>query len=135
MNQDDVSNYNGNTICRLDNSQPGAGGYASGIFTTKMRVPLYILTGGKGEYGEGYKKGGFNGGGACSTESRSGSGGGATDFRLFVNSLFARILVAGGGGGSDDYYNPNSGYGGADDDSGGSGGFVGQAMWKDWTYQ
>ena len=122
----------GNTECKRSNSQPGSGGYASGIFITRSNIPMYILTGGKVLYGEiEFMKGGFNGGGsACATHTSSGSGGGATDFRLFRNSLFTRILVAGGGGGSDDYQN-----GIGDDGSGGSGGLPGQAMWINGVYQ
>ena len=46
-------------------------------------------------------------------------GGGATDFRLLINDLWHRILVAGGGGGSD---NGGGTFSQSDDGSGGSGG-------------
>ena len=134
LDQINVTKFGGNTKCNKVGSQPGAGGYSRGIFTARSTTPIYVLTGGKGNYGEGERPGGFNGGGsACSTRSSSGSGGGATDFRLFYNSLYSRILVAGGGGGSDDFTIDfaNAPYMGANDGSGGSGGLIGQAMWED----
>ena len=138
LDQNIVTKFEGNTICRKDGSQPGAGGYSRGIFTAKSTTPIYVLTGGKGNYGQGEKKGGFNGGGsACATKSSSGSGGGATDFRVFYNSLYSRILVAGGGGGSDDFAvaSATNPYMGSNDGSGGSGGLPGQAMWEDGYYK
>ena len=138
LDQINVTKFGGNTKCNKVGSQPGAGGYSRGIFTARSTTPIYVLTGGKGNYGEGERPGGFNGGGsACSTRSSSGSGGGATDFRLFYNSLYSRILVAGGGGGSDDFTIDfaNAPYMGANDGSGGSGGLIGQAMWEDGNYK
>ena len=137
INEEKVDLYGGNTECRMYTSQPGAGGYASGIFIARFSTPIYVVTGGQGKYGAGDNEGGYNGGGSsCAEDSESGSGGGATDFRLFTNSLYSRILVAGGGGGSDDSGSFNTtNYHGSDDGSGGSGGLIGQGMWKGGQYQ
>ena len=136
LSQTDVEKFLGNTECVKHNSQPGSGGYSRGILTLKHAASLYILTGGQGTYTAGEHKGGFNGGGsACSfSKSFAGSGGGATDFRLFRNSLYTRILVAGGGGGCDDAYLSELNPRGSNDGSGGSGGLTGQALWNNGTY-
>ena len=133
--QSNVTKYKGNTQCQKKSSQAGSGGYAKGVISLKTQAILYINTGGSGKYGQGDNPGGHNGGGSsCADYSSSGSGGGATDFRLFLNSLYTRILVAGGGGGSDDFDSPPT-YQKVNDGTGGSGGLIGQAMWKDGEYQ
>ena len=135
LSQEYVQQYQGNTQCIKHNSQPGSGGYSRGILKLSHGATLYILTGGKGTYSTDDHKGGFNGGGSASSylSNMAGSGGGATDFRLFRNSLYTRILVAGGGGGCDD--ESMSTKRDDNDGSGGSGGLIGQAMWKNGTYQ
>ena len=58
--QNDVNNYNGNTICNKYSSQPGSGGYARGILKLTSPTLIYVLTGGVGQYGTGENKGGFD---------------------------------------------------------------------------
>ena len=110
------------------NSRAGRGGYSAGTVNLNENTTLYVVVGGRGQYGSGYIAGGFNGGGTGGSSS-SGSGGGATDVRLKsgvleTESLNSRIIVAGGGGGSDNssgcYENCYLG----DDGSGGAGGGI-----------
>lgn len=80
----------------------GWGGYSDGYLTLDSPTPFYIYVGGEGLSGSTNTPsgvlGGFNGGGR--TIAVSGfSGGGASDFRIGSNSLYARVMVAGGGGG------------------------------------
>ena len=91
-------------------SQPGGkGGYSKGIITLNKKTNLYLYTGGQGLNGTTYNSngattaGGFNGGGSATSVNRRGSGGGGTDIRIAVDSLYARVLVAGGGSGSSGY--------------------------------
>ncbi len=90
----------------------GKGGYAIGTLTLTKPTIMYIYVGGSGQTGK--TAGGFNGGGKRGTYN---GGGGATDFRIGQDSLYARVIVAGGGA-SD---GATSKYGGA------GGGTVGQA--------
>lgn len=97
-------NGSGNT------SYPGGkGGYSKGIITLNKKTNLYLYTGGQGLNGTTYNSngattaGGFNGGGSTTSISGRGSGGGGTDIRIAVDSLYARVLVAGGGSGSSGY--------------------------------
>lgn len=97
-------NGSGNT------SQPGGkGGYSKGIITLNKKTNLYLYTGGQGLNGTTYNSngtttaGGFNGGGSTTSINSRGSGGGGTDIRIAVDSLYARVLVAGGGSGSSGY--------------------------------
>ena len=97
-------NGSGNT------SQPGGkGGYSKGIITLNKKTNLYLYTGGQGLNGTTYNSngatttGGFNGGGSTTSLNSRGSGGGGTDIRIAVDSLYARVLVAGGGSGSSGY--------------------------------
>lgn len=84
----------------------GKGGYSKGIITLNKKTNLYLYTGGQGLNGTTYNSngattaGGFNGGGSTTSISSRGSGGGGTDIRIAVDSLYARVLVAGGGSGS-----------------------------------
>ena len=128
-----VEKYKGNAVCKKDNSQPGAGGYSSGEINIFRGTRIYVVVGESGKYGYSNVKGGFNGGGSVLTAAShpSGSGGGATDFRIIKNSLYNRVLVAGGGGGSDNYYGT---YLGGDDGSGGSGGYPSQGLWSNGVY-
>lgn len=94
-------NGNGNT------SYPGGkGGYSKGTITLDKKTNLYLYTGGQGLGGTTYNlsgattAGGFNGGGSAASQNSRGSGGGGTDIRIAVDSLYARVLVAGGGSGS-----------------------------------
>lgn len=88
----------------------GYGGYSIGTLSFSANTTFYIYTGGKGSspargststYSN---SGGFNGGGDCvhwSNDSFAGSGGGgASDIRIGIDSLYSRVIVAGGGGGS-----------------------------------
>ena len=91
-------------------SQPGGkGGYSKGIITLNKKTNLYLYTGGQGLNGTTYNSngattaGGFNGGGSATSVNSRGSGGGGTDIRIAVDSLYARVLVAGGGSGSSGY--------------------------------
>lgn len=97
-------NGNGNT------SYPGGkGGYSKGTITLDKKTNLYLYTGGQGLGGTTYilsgatTAGGFNGGGSAASQNSRGSGGGGTDIRIAVDSLYARVLVAGGGSGSSGY--------------------------------
>ena len=76
----------------------GKGGYVSALLSFPRVTEAFLYIGGRGhDYETGEKSGGFNGGG--DTWMHRGSGGGATDIRLFMDSYESRILVAGGGGG------------------------------------
>lgn len=93
-------------------SQPGGkGGYSKGIITLNKKTNLYLYTGGQGLNGTTFNlngattTGGFNGGGSTTSINSRGSGGGGTDIRIAVDSLYARVLVAGGGSGSSGYTN------------------------------
>ena len=87
----------------------GKGGYSKGIITLNKKTNLYLYTGGQGLNGTTYNSngattaGGFNGGGSATSINSRGSGGGGTDIRIAVDSLYARVLVAGGGSGSSGY--------------------------------
>lgn len=89
----------------------GKGGYSKGIITLNKKTNLYLYTGGQGLNGTTYNSngatttGGFNGGGSTTSINSRGSGGGGTDIRIAVDSLYARVLVAGGGSGSSGYTN------------------------------
>jgi hypothetical protein len=90
----------------------GLGGYASGILTLRERTKVFIHLGGQASdstIGDG--TGGCNGGG-YTTHSGGRSGGGSTDIRLKVDSLYSRVIVAGGGGGTSDGTSDSGGYGG-----------------------
>lgn len=87
----------------------GKGGYSKGIITLNKKTNLYLYTGGQGLNGTTHNSngatttGGFNGGGSTTSINNRGSGGGGTDIRIAVDSLYARVLVAGGGSGSSGY--------------------------------
>lgn len=127
-------------------SSGGLGGYTKAIMEVINEITVYCYVGGAGFYGAGNSSyggpiGGWNGGGNGG-DSISGSGGGATDFRLIngnwnnTNSLKSRFIVAGGGGGADDGTSANTGtVGGSNDGSGGSGGgLIAQGAWIDGSY-
>jgi hypothetical protein len=123
-------------------SQGGLGGYTKATMSLIENTVFYIYVGRAGQYNVsgnpyGGPLGGWNGGGRAGNVS-SGSGGGATDFRLKggawnnADSLKSRILVAGAGGGAD---NAGGSAGGGDDGSGGAGGgLTGQGAWVDGGY-
>ena len=135
IDQNLVIQYQGNADCQLVPSTSGAGGYAAGTIEFKHPVKMYVRVGGAGTFGSPNAVGGYNGGGSSrdslETGCVSGSGGGATDFRLFEDSLYNRILVAGGGGGAD---NSEGTFLGQDDGSGGAGGLPSQGIWIDGVY-
>lgn len=106
-------------------ASPGKGGYSSGKIKFTEETAVWLHTGGQGGRGATAAqaapiKGGYNGGGDSSYNGNSnyghggGSGGGASDIRISMNSMFARVIVAGGGGGSGSSWNytANGGYGG-----------------------
>ncbi len=86
----------------------GKGGYSVGTLTLDKATALYVYAGGSGNTGG--TSGGFNGGGK--RESYNG-GGGASDIRIWQDSLYARVIVAGGGG-SDGASNRQGMYGGGE---------------------
>ena len=90
--------------CNIKNN---GGGYSSGILTLQSEKELFACVGGKGEFSKTTNpSGGFNGGASGKVgraKGCSGGGGGATDFRLVVDSLDSRIIVAGGSGGVGHY--------------------------------
>lgn len=77
-----------------------SGGYAEGILTLYEPTTLYIYIGGQGKGAATNTGGGFNGGGNAGGYGSSGAGGGASDVRLRIDSLYSRVIVAGGGAGS-----------------------------------
>ena len=93
----------------------GKGGVDTGTLTVSPGLQLIIRVGESGTTGNS-AAGGFNGGGATSATGGylPGSGGGASDIRLSVDTVTARIVVAGGGGGASGYcYSNQAGDGGA----------------------
>lgn len=118
----------------------GLGGRATATFILPTYITIYVYVGGAGyyNYDAGTKPtGGWNGGGNGGNRA-SGSGGGATDFRIIggawnnIESLYSRFLVAGGGGGTDNWNGGTT----SDDGSGGSGGGIeGQGAWINGSYQ
>ena len=72
----------------------GLGGYSKGEITLDKKTRVFVHVGSQGTS----TSGGCNGGGT-SSHSKCAAGGGATDVRLFLDDLYARIIVAGGGGG------------------------------------
>jgi hypothetical protein len=105
----------------------GPGGYTRGEISLNAGQTVYIYVGQVGNIiAEDYSvPPTFNGGGQGGIDAEfggsvAGSGGGATDFRLFggdwnnASSLNSRIMVAAGGGGGEDPANiaQNGGYGG-----------------------
>ena len=134
IEQSIVDDFGGNSNCNLLSSTSGAGGYISGNISFTFPVKLFLHIGGQGTFGPQIQQGGYNGGGSTIFHQTlyAGSGGGATDFRLFSDTLYHRILVAGGGGGSDN--NDQGQFLKNDDGSGGAGGIPSQGAWSDGTY-
>lgn len=100
-------NYDGNYRVELWGAQGGGdygglGAYTSGNIKLTKKQMFYAYIGGHPvtvtEYG-------YNGGGISNSDGRFGSGGGATDIRIYndtwnnFDSLKSRIMVASGGGG------------------------------------
>jgi hypothetical protein len=100
----------------------GNGGYARGTITLRERTKVYVHVGGQGsDSSAGSGTQGCNGGGYGGQRS----GGGATDIRLKVDSLYSRVIVAGGGGGTGDQSPDTGGHGGGL--NGGNGGEAGNS--------
>lgn len=86
----------------------GAGGYSYGTLTLTDKATLYVYAGGQPTSSTtiGAVTGGFNGGGDGCVRAYSGTttygqgGGGGSDIRIGIDSLYSRVIVAGGGGGS-----------------------------------
>ena len=79
--------------------KPIPGGFSSGkiILTEETNIFVHVGGGGsKAEDKENLPLGGYNGGGST---IYGRSGGGGTDIRLFEDSLYSRVIVAGGSGG------------------------------------
>ena len=127
--QSTVTNYEGNTECRMSTSvnQPGSGAYMSGVITLRKDTFVFASIAGMGEFiSSRAPKGGYNGGGDALYSSQFGasSGGGSTDIKFEVNDLYHRVLVAGGGGGIDNAQG-----------TGGSGGYEdAQGYWIESNY-
>lgn len=77
----------------------GKGGYSVGNIKLTKDTILYIYVGQSGS--KAVESSTFGGGGKAEASStyNSGQGGGASDFRIGQDSLYARVIVAGGGGG------------------------------------
>jgi len=84
----------------------GRGGYSVGTVYLAQGTQVWACVGGQGSQATRtdtapYPGGANGGGGAFRTDNGNGretaSGGGGTDFRIGVNSLYARVIVAGGG--------------------------------------
>jgi hypothetical protein len=105
----------------------GLGGYAKGVLTLRERTKVFVRLGGQGsDTTNGVGTEGCNGGGYASHTGCGGrSGGGATDIRLKVDSLYSRVIVAGGGGGGGDQTADSGGHGGGL--NGGNGGYYGHS--------
>lgn len=123
----------------------GRGGYSYGLLSIEEDTLLYCYVGGQPATNSTNRtttSGGFNGGGNGYNRWYSGTytygqgGGGATDFRIATDSLYARVIVAGGGGGSASVDaattkygggisggSPQSGYGASQTGSGTNGSF------------
>ena len=143
---ENVTKYKGNTKCTNKSSMAGAGGYTSAYLLLHESTKIFLAIGGQGSIKKGsandqYEdserpKGDFNGGakGSLFHATPSSGGGGATDFRLYKDDFWHRVLVSGGGGGSDNEYtttDPTSdnGRGGA------GGGLIAQGPWIDNVYK
>ena len=144
---ENVTKYKGNTKCTYVTSMAGAGGYTSAYLFLRKPTKIFLAIGGQGThtYGssdDGYEdsvrpKGGFNGGAKGSLFSKStgsSGGGGATDFRLYEDDFWHRVLVSGGGAGSD---NENSGDDPTVDNGrgGAGGGLIAQGPWIENVYE
>jgi prepilin-type N-terminal cleavage/methylation domain-containing protein len=121
----------------LANFGGGVGGYAAGTIRLTKGTVVYLTAGGAGRNYRTYASystvpaDSFNGGGSTiktdgtalgSYNEFAGEGGGASDIRIattspYVNSLYARVIVAGGGGGGGIMY--MSGYAGGNGGNGG----------------
>jgi hypothetical protein len=101
----------------------GLGGYSKGILTLRERTKVFVRLGSQGsDTASGIGTEGCNGGGYATYNGCTGrSGGGATDIRLKVDSLYSRVIVAGGGGGVGDQTGDTGGHGGGL--NGGDGGY------------
>ncbi|MCL2002045.1 glycine-rich protein, partial [Candidatus Saccharibacteria bacterium] len=87
----------------------GRGGYSTGTVYLAAGTQAWACVGGQGAQASRTpstpQPGGANGGGgAYRTDNGNGrevaTGGGGTDIRLNINSLYSRVIVAGGGGGA-----------------------------------
>lgn len=103
--------WGGSGGCRHEINESQRGGYSEGILTVDSEAQLYGVVGGSGIGTElinvtysnmNYPYAMYNGGGvqASSTIIFGNAGGGATDFRIGSDSLYARVIVAGGAGGN-----------------------------------
>ena len=95
----------------------GPGGYSVGVINLIDKTKMYLYAGGKGSTANGRSgviSGGFNGGGSAqgNTGSSVGAGGGGTDIRIGIDSLYSRVIVAGGGGGASTIRSRNGANGG-----------------------
>ena len=90
----------------VNSNAGGKGGYSSGILSLSKPTIAYINIAGKGLplSSEVVQYGGYNGGGNGQRDPTSGhygvGGGGSTDIRIGMNSVYNRVIVSGGGGGA-----------------------------------
>lgn len=116
---------------RSSSTYGGKGGYAVGTLELSNLIDVFLYAGGEGGYSStntgGDKAGGFNGGGY-----RYGypGGGGASDIRLAIDSLYARVIVAGGGGSDGKSSNAGGAAGVSASGGYGSGGTMGNTTYS-----
>ena len=105
------------------------GGYAQGTIKLNSFEDIYVRVGGSGYFGyvapqmdthveynaAVMANRGFNGGGLCCKQGdiRAAYGGGASDIRIGVDDVYARVIVAGGAGGHGSAEQSGSRFGGA----------------------
>lgn len=102
----DIDCYGGDGSFRYLPTNGGRGGYAHACLTTLSTKVLYARVAGNGFHGsiyqlENYDYIGWNGAKHWTNgDIRYSTGGGASDIRLYEDTLYHRILVAGGAGGA-----------------------------------
>lgn len=101
--------WGGDGGCRTNILESPRGGYSEGVLTLSNPTDIFGVVGGPG-IGTGIRNQSYkttlkyNGGGSQGTGGSTSyyqcAGGGATDFRIGSDSLYARVIVAGGAGGN-----------------------------------
>lgn len=101
--------WGGDGGCRTNIAESPRGGYSEGVLTLTDPTTIIGTVGGSG-IGTGIQNASYkttlkyNGGGSQGTGGSTSyyqcAGGGATDFRIGSDSLYARVIVAGGAGGN-----------------------------------
>jgi hypothetical protein len=112
----------------------GLGGIDTGTLIVSSGVNLILKVGGQGVLGLA-ANGGYNGGGNTSAgDTAPGSGGGASDIRVNLDTLASRVVVAGGGGGQSTYCASTNGKGGDGGGLVGGDGGGGSGCWASTEY-